>query len=181
MRRSPVWVAGACAIAFFGGYVYNAMHEDKLTLHPAPALAPALAPAATAPAGSAAAPAAAEPVAPPAPEAPASAAPVAAAPRPATPAPAAVRAPTGPTLHVRNQVMPELPQIAKALGISTGHVVVVLHVDPQGTVERVERVSVTPPEIYDDAMEQAFSRWTFDPLGIPGRMTVEVEVKPPRH
>jgi len=28
-------------------------------------------------------------------------------------------------------------------------------------------------------MERAFEQWTFEPLGIPGRMTVEVEVAPP--
>jgi TonB family protein len=75
--------------------------------------------------------------------------------------------------------MPQLPQQAKALGIGSGHVAVVLHVNPQGTVDQVELVSATPPQVYDSAMEQAFHQWTFDPLGIPGRMTVEVEVAPP--
>ena len=84
-----------------------------------------------------------------------------------------------PVLHVRSQVTPQLPQLAKALGIVGGHVVVVLHVNPQGTVDRVELVSATPPQIYDQEMERAFAKWTFDPLGIPGRMTVEVEVAPP--
>jgi protein TonB len=81
-------------------------------------------------------------------------------------------------MHVRTQVMPQLPQLAKALGIEKGHVVVVLHVDPRGTVERVELVEATPPQVYDQAMEQAFRQWTFDPLGVPGRMKIEIEVKP---
>jgi TonB family protein len=83
-----------------------------------------------------------------------------------------------PTLTVRNQVMPQLPEVAKALGIVSGHVAVVLHVNPRGTVDRVELLSATPPQVYDAAMELAFRQWTFDPLGIPGRMTVEVEVTP---
>jgi protein TonB len=82
-------------------------------------------------------------------------------------------------LHVRNQVMPQLPQQARALGIESGHVAVVLHVNPQGSVDRVELLSATPSEIYDKEMERAFEQWTFEPLGIPGRMTVEVEVAPP--
>ncbi len=91
----------------------------------------------------------------------------------------ASEATSGPTLHVRNQVMPQLPRLAEALGIVTGHVVVVLRVNPHGTVDRVELVSATPPQVYDQAMEEAFRQWTFDALGVPGRMTVEIEVKPP--
>jgi protein TonB len=83
------------------------------------------------------------------------------------------------TLKVRSQVMPQLPKLAMDLGIASGHVVVVLKVSPEGTVERVELVSASPPQVYDTAMEHAFQQWTFEPLGIPGRMTVEIEVRPP--
>lgn len=123
--------------------------------------------------------ASAEPVAPPA----AAAVAVPAAGKSAVAAPATAKAAVAQSgaLHIRNQVMPELPEVAKAMGIASGKVVVVLHVNPKGLVERVEPVSATPPEIYDAAMEAAFAQWTFDPLGIPGRMTVEVEVKPPAH
>lgn len=88
------------------------------------------------------------------------------------PAPASV-------LHVRNQVTPEIPKHAKELGITTGNVVVLLHISPTGAVERVELVSATPPEVYDEDMQQAFEKWTFDPLGVPGRMTVQVDIRPP--
>jgi len=94
------------------------------------------------------------------------------------PASAPVPAPT-PVLHVRDQVTPQIPKLAKALGINSGHVVVVLHVTAKGTVERVELVSATPPEVYDQDMEQVFGKWTFDP-GQPGRMTVEVDLRPPK-
>ncbi len=53
------------------------------------------------------------------------------------------------------------------------------HVDPQGKVQRVELVSATPPEAYDSAMEAAFSQWTFDPPGVAGRMTVDIDIVPP--
>jgi TonB family protein len=90
-----------------------------------------------------------------------------------TPAPA-----LAPVLHVRNQVMPRIPKLATDLGIDTGRVVVVLHVNPKGTVERVELVSATPPQVYDQDMQQVFEKWTFDPLGVPGRMTVQVDLAP---
>ncbi len=103
---------------------------------------------------------------------------VAAPPAVANERPAPVPAPT-PVLHVRDQVTPQIPKLAKALGINSGHVVVVLHVTAKGTVERVELVSATPPEVYDQDMEQVFGKWTFDP-GQPGRMTVEVDLRPPK-
>jgi TonB family protein len=103
---------------------------------------------------------------------------VAAPPAVANERPAPAPAPT-PVLHVRDQVTPQIPKLAKALGINSGHVVVVLHVTAKGTVERVELVSATPPEVYDQDMEQVFGKWTFDP-GQPGRMTVEVDLRPPK-
>jgi len=91
------------------------------------------------------------------------------------------RAPIGAVvqLQVRTQVAPLLPRAARDLGVKSGHVVVVLHVDPQGKVQRVELVSATPPEAYDSAMEAAFSQWTFDPPGVAGRMTVDIDIVPP--
>lgn len=139
-------------------------------------------PAAGAAPGAAPAPAPAAPTSGGAPAAASASAPLAIA-APGAPAPTSVSVPTPDgagtaTLHVRTQVTPQMPQKAKDLGIDSGKVVVVLHVDPKGSVERVELVSATPPEVYDAAMEQAFQKWTFDPLGIPGRMTVEVEIRP---
>jgi TonB family protein len=81
-------------------------------------------------------------------------------------------------LHVREQFMPEIPKQAKELGIDTGSVVVVLHVNPKGTVDSVELVSATPPQVYDEDMRQVFEKWTFDPPGRPGRMTIEVQIRP---
>jgi TonB family protein len=86
----------------------------------------------------------------------------------------------GPVLHVRTQVAPELPKAARDLGIKSGHAVVVLHVDARGTVERVELVSATPAQVYDDQMQRAFEQWSFDPPGVPGRMTVQVDLVAPR-
>ncbi len=85
----------------------------------------------------------------------------------------------GSSLRVRTQVTPAIPRSVLERGITSGHVVVVLHVDPAGAVQRVELVSATPPEVFDAAMAQAFANWTFDPLGIPGRMTVDVDIRPP--
>jgi protein TonB len=103
------------------------------------------------------------------------------------PAPAAnpaaassVPAPTGGALHVRKQVAPEIPKVVRDRGITSGHVSVVLHVDPQGRVERVELLSATPADVYDRNMEQVFTQWLFEPLGIPGRMTVDIDIRPPR-
>ena len=84
------------------------------------------------------------------------------------------------SLQVRNQFTPEIPRAVRDRGITSGHVAVVLHVDPQGNVERVELVSASPPDVYDKDMERVFGKWTFDPLGIPGRMTVDVDIRPPR-
>jgi protein TonB len=89
------------------------------------------------------------------------------------------RPPSGHELRILHQEMLELPQAAKDLGIGTGHVEVLLHVNAQGTVEQVELIHADPPQVYDQAMAQAFGRWTFEPPGVPGRMTVEVEVTPP--
>jgi protein TonB len=80
---------------------------------------------------------------------------------------------------VRYQVMPKLPSRAQELGIKSGHAVVLLHVTAQGAVELVELVSATPPQIYDDEMKEAFEQWTFEPPGVPGRMTVEVDLTGP--
>jgi TonB family protein len=82
-------------------------------------------------------------------------------------------------LHVRTQVAPQLPKSARDKGVKSGHVAVVLHVDPQGKVQRVELVEAKPPEAYDAAMEQAFSQWTFDPPGVWGRMSVDIDIVPP--
>jgi TonB family protein len=82
-------------------------------------------------------------------------------------------------LHVRTQVAPQLPQKARDQGVKSGHVTVVLRVDPEGRVQRVELVDAKPPETYDTAMEQAFSQWTFDPPGVWGRMTVDIDIVPP--
>lgn len=101
---------------------------------------------------------------------------VAATPVPSEPSTAT--ASPAPALHVRSQMTPQIPQQAKDLGIKTGRVVVVLHVNPDGTVKRVELVSAAPPQVYDQEMQQAFEKWTFDPPGVPGRMTVQVDVVP---
>jgi TonB family protein len=124
------------------------------------------------------------PLAPPAPAPVRSVAPAGAlrlAPPPATAGDApVVRPAAGSSLRVRTQVTPAIPRPVLDRGITSGHVVVVLHVDPAGTVQRVELVSANPPEVYDAAMAQAFANWTFDPLGIPGRMTVDVDIRPPK-
>jgi TonB family protein len=115
--------------------------------------------------------------------APATAAAADARPAPATPAGVDAHAPAAPAptreLHVRYQVMPKLPSRAQELGIKSGHAVVLLHVTAQGAVELVELVSATPPQIYDDEMKEAFEQWTFEPPGVPGRMTVEVDLTGP--
>ncbi len=79
-------------------------------------------------------------------------------------------------LTVRRQITPLLPKAARDMGITSGRVVVVLQVNPGGTVDHVDLVSATPPQVYDEDMQMAFEEWTFEPLGIPGRMTVEVLV-----
>jgi len=97
---------------------------------------------------------------------------------PVSPEASAATASPAPALHVRSQVTPEIPQKAKDLGVKSGRVVVILHVDPRGTVERVELDSADPPQMYDQEMQQAFEKWTFDPPGVEGRMTVQVDVAP---
>jgi TonB family protein len=150
----------------------------SLRVAPAPSTAPGPEPA------TAAGAAPAQPEAPAAPGGalvlPASPA-AASAPVASTSAPAAAP-PSGAhhALHVRNQYTPEIPKPVRDRGINSGHVAVVLHVDPQGRVERVELLSATPPDVYDREMERSFGRWTFDPLGIPGRMTVDVDIRPPQ-
>lgn len=95
------------------------------------------------------------------------------------PAPSPALSSAGPELHVRTQVTPRIPQSQRDLGVTSGRVVVVLHVKPDGTVERVELVSATPPEVCDQEMLRAFGQWTFDPPGVRGRMTVQVDIVPP--
>jgi len=106
--------------------------------------------------------------------------PKASAPPPVTSPPATEPLVARTSLKVRKQVTPEIPKSVRDRGITSGHVVVILHVSPGGTVERVERVSASPPDVFDGAMEAAFAQWTFDPLGIPGRMTVDVDIRPPQ-
>ena len=83
-------------------------------------------------------------------------------------------------MHVRTQVAPEIPQAVRNRGITSGHVAVVLHVRPDGLVERVELLGASPQDVYDQAMMEAFAQWTFDPPGIPGRMTIDVDLRPPQ-
>jgi len=99
-----------------------------------------------------------------------------AAPPPPEPLPALASPP--PVLHVRSQATPQIPKQAKDLGIKSGHVVVTLLVKPDGTVDRVELVSATPPQMYDAEMQQTFEKWTFDPTAGGGRMTVQVDIVP---
>ena len=96
---------------------------------------------------------------------------------PATPPGAS---PASGMLHVLAQYTPEIPKAVRDRGITSGHVSVVLHVGPQGGVERVELISATPPDVYDQDMAQVFGKWRFEPLGIPGRMTVDVNIRPPQ-
>ena len=95
---------------------------------------------------------------------------------PPEPLPAAASTP--PVLHVRSQATPQIPQQAKDLGIKSGLVVVTLLVKPDGTVDRVELVSATPPQMYDQEMQHTFEKWTFDPTAGGGRMTVQVDIVP---
>jgi len=94
------------------------------------------------------------------------------------PEPSAAPASAPPVLHVRSQVTPQIPQQAKDLGIKSGHIVVTLLVKPDGTVDRVELVSATAPQMYDQEMQQTFEKWTFDPTAGGGRMTVQVDIVP---
>ena len=128
-----------------------------------------------------------------APDAPAPAAAAAPAVVPASAglAPEPIAAPSDPTavvaapvpaahsLRIRTQIAPEIPKAVRDRGITSGHVAVVLHVDTQGRVERVELLSAEPPDVYDREMEQAFGGWLFEPPGIPGRMTVDIDIRPP--
>jgi TonB family protein len=86
------------------------------------------------------------------------------------------KAATARTLQIHSQFTPQISQQAKDLGITAGRVEVVLFVSPHGGVERVELVSATPPEVYDDEMRRVFEKWTFEPPGVPGRMTVRLDI-----
>ena len=85
------------------------------------------------------------------------------------PAPAAAAtapAPEAPVvLHARSREMPGLSRRARRAGITAGTLTVRLHVTATGTVEKVDVVQATPPQIYDSDVEQILMRWTFDPPG----------------
>ena len=176
----PVWVracvaVGACiAMAVWLSARQFAVDDTVLPAAPAPAgpLPRTFAPEASAPA------AAASPSVVPA--------------TAAGPSPNAMAAPSDPTsagaapapaehgLRIRTQIAPEIPTTVRDRGITSGHVAVVLHVDTLGRVERVELLSADPPDVYDKNMEQAFGAWLFEPPGIPGRMTVDIDIRPPQ-
>jgi TonB family protein len=176
-RVAPPWVIALLAIAgviAFG--VWLSAREFAATVAPS---APAAAVSAVAPAPSVTPAAAALPE--PRGNLALPASPGSTATGAAATAPAAALVPASTrSLHVRNQFTPEIPKAVRDRGITSGHVAVVLHVDPQGNVERVELVSASPPDAYDKDMERVFGNWTFDPLGIPGRMTVDVDIRLPR-
>ncbi len=97
---------------------------------------------------------------------------------PVSPPPDVVRADA--PLKVRNQVTPQIPKALLDRGILSGDVTVVLFVTSRGEVSDVRLVNAMPPELYDENMHHAFEKWTFEPLGRPGRMTVQIEVHPPK-
>ena len=51
-------------------------------------------------------------------------------------------------------------------------------VDAQGNVEQVKIVKATPPRMFDDEVQRALSKWTFDPPGERVDTTVELDFKP---
>jgi len=94
---------------------------------------------------------------------------------------AGAAAPTGepPTrLRVRERALPVIPRRAIRAGIDRGRVVVRLHVNAAGSVERVELVRADPPQIYDVSVQRVFEGWTFDPPGKPAVQVFEIEFKP---
>jgi len=81
-------------------------------------------------------------------------------------------------LHERSRVLPTISKKAQRSGIYAGSAVVRLHVNSAGAVERVELVSASPPQVYDQDVEQALKQWTFDPPGNSAVMTVELDFRP---
>ena len=53
-----------------------------------------------------------------------------------------------------------MPPPAVATANQSGHVMTLL-VKPDGMVERIELVSATPPQMYDQDMQKTFEKWTF--------------------
>jgi len=83
-----------------------------------------------------------------------------------------------PVLHERSRVLPTISKRAQRSGIYAGSAVVRLHVNSAGAVERVELVSASPPQVYDQDVERALEQWTFDPPGNSAVMTVELDFRP---
>jgi TonB family protein len=126
------------------------------------AASPAFVAAATVPARAQAAAAVAAP-APPATTAPAKLA-------MAAPSAAVAHPPAAAKLVPLTREDPEFPREARARGVSAGAVKARLAIDAGGKVTAVAIVDARPPRVFDRAVTQALSRWTF-PAGDAGRST----------
>lgn len=80
-------------------------------------------------------------------------------------------------LHVRNRVLPTISKRALDSGIYGGKLVVRLHVNLAGTVERVELVSANPPEVYGPDVQHALEQWTFEPPSNPAQFTLDLDFR----
>jgi len=80
-------------------------------------------------------------------------------------------------LQVRSRVLPGISKRALQNGIYAGHAVVRLHINSSGTVERVELVSATPPEVYGPDVQHALEQWTFEPPSNPAQFTLELDFR----
>ncbi|MEP7064382.1 MAG: TonB family protein, partial [Betaproteobacteria bacterium] len=65
---------------------------------------------------------------------------------------------------------PEFPREARVRGVSRGAVKARLAIDASGKVTAVAIVDARPPRVFDRAVAQALSRWTFA-AGDAGRST----------
>lgn len=86
-------------------------------------------------------------------------------------------APAVPVLNVRSRVLPAISKQALAKGIYGGKAVVRLQVGSAGTVERVELISASPPEVYGPDVQHALEQWTFEPPSNPAQFTLELEFR----
>jgi protein TonB len=120
-------------------------------------------------------------------EAPVSSSMPAAGPAAAADTPAAITAPAAPAaprvepvrLHARRHDPPRYPsRLLERDNVPEGRVLARIWVTAEGSVDRVEIVEATPPQVFDEEVRRALSTWTFDPPGRATDTTIRVVFKP---
>ena len=76
-----------------------------------------------------------------------------------------------------SRVQPVFPREAIKKGIERGVVTARAHVQPDGTVSRVEIMTANPPRIFDREIIRALSQWRWPPEPVPFIAEFDIEFK----